>query len=140
MIRNWLHEVPPELKNRMAARRTMENYRAWWGKHQMPRCPGCRKWTNLVYLEFRNWEPEDTFKTPHVIAVCKVAKTALLYRMKRGEVFGVTALIKLIPWACKEKSPATKLGRKHNDPKFLESLARARAAKKALKNRNSSEI
>ncbi len=93
--REWLKVIEPSRDARERATRT---WRAL-GHAGQPRCIGCRRRSELTYLEFRNWDDSDRFKIPHVLAVCDESAAELLER-SRAEVFGVTAVGTKVKWPC----------------------------------------
>lgn len=103
--REWLKQIEPSKEARDRAART------WHALEHVgrPRCPGCRKRKEIVYLEFRNWNEEARFKIPHVMAVCDEAARGLL-ELARRSVFGVTALGRRVSWSC--RAPITQTVRR----------------------------
>ena len=93
--RPWLKVLEPSKAARQGASRTWHAT----GHKGRPRCPGCRCRKDLIYLEFRNSDESDRWKSSPVLAVCGAASAPLLARSRR-EVFGITALGGRIPWTC----------------------------------------
>jgi hypothetical protein len=139
--RAWLKAVEP---SKDAKERALRSWRAA-GHRGRPCCPGCRSRTDLVYLEFRNADPGDRFRTHPILAVCDGTAARLIHRARR-EIFGPTSLVHRIAWACRlpepeilpappesATSPAPGPGRGgwRGRDASLRALARARAARSA---------
>ena len=138
--REWLKVFPP---SKLARHKAALTWKAL-GHSGRPQCPGCRRRSDLVTLEFRNWDEADRWKISHVLAVCDSHATGLL-ELARRNVFGVTALGGRIPWekigASEKPVPLTRKGNKpgrdsqrgkHRNRKSLANLipnARSRSAK-----------
>jgi hypothetical protein len=135
--RAWLKVVDP---TKDARERALRSWHAA-GHRGRPVCPGCRSRIDLVYLEFRNADPGDRFRTHPILAVCDGTAAELIHRARR-EVFGPTSLVRRIPWPCRLAEPALVLvppesptksgpgrGGWRGDAGSLRALARARAAR-----------
>ena len=93
--REWLKVFPP---SKLARHKAALTWKAL-GHSGRPQCPGCRRRSDLVYLEFRNWDEADRWKISHALAVCDQTAVKLL-RRARSHIFGVTAVGRRIPWTC----------------------------------------
>jgi hypothetical protein len=93
--RAWLRPLEPAKPVKERATRAWHSL----GHRGRPRCPGCHSRIDLVYLEFRNADPGDRFRTHPVLAVCDRTASELRRRARR-EIFGPTALVKRIPFPC----------------------------------------
>jgi len=100
----WLREVPATLENQVKATRAANALSQYWGRSELPRCPGCRCRKGLKYLLFANdAHPDDTFKNHAVLAVCPASFDRLMELKKSGEVFGISGLVHQVGWICLKK-------------------------------------
>jgi len=93
--REWLRVIEDSPYAREKASRIWHTL----GHKGRPQCPGCRRRTELAYLEFRNWDEDARFKIPHVMAMCEESAAQLL-DLSRRFVFGVTAVGTRVGWPC----------------------------------------
>ena len=100
--RSWLKVLEPSKAARQEASRTWHAT----GHKGRPRCPGCRCRKDLIYLEFRNGDEADRWRSSPVLAVCDAAAVNLVERSRR-EVFGITTLGGRVPWGCAQPPAGT---------------------------------
>lgn len=77
--RAWLKVMEP---TKDVKERALRSWRAA-GHRGRPGCPGCRSRTDLVYLEFRNADPGDRFRSHPILAVCDETAVRLIHRARR---------------------------------------------------------